>query len=607
METAHMDTHHPSAMNEESRALDSSPMIEVDHVSMRFNMASQQLNNLKEFAIALAKRELFYKEFIALDDISLTVDKGDVFGILGSNGSGKSTLLKIIAGVLEPTRGTVSVNGNIAPLIELGAGFDHELTARENIYLNGALLGYTQQFISEHFDEIVDFAEIRDFLDLPIKNYSSGMIARIAFAIATVIVPDILIVDEVLSVGDFLFQQKCEYRIQTLIQEYGTTVLIVSHNTDQIERLCNKAVWIEKGHMRAQGDAKDVCDLYQLLSGYAEDPLSKAQILALREADIAVPERLITSIHANDRYECAANLARDVFIGQQRSAVIAHGRNACVPLIATSLASSIDAPLLLTQEDILPSATIAALRDFSPQTIYVLDTGATITEQVIASIHGVAPQAKVQIVSGSTDAETAERAYEQGDPWSNTAILAWEGSIGDVISFAPFISARKVPIFFKPEGQSMSESTQSVLTGGHFDRVLVLGGCEIFSDQDLLALNANEIEAVRFCGKDAYDANKLINEWIEDERLQAGDERVMRYIVSSIWHPEYLLAIGQYTNKVDASILLVDAQNLDSIAQAAAFLESRNSSPSEITFVGSHVSFSKQEQDILGKAATKQS
>ena len=189
-------------------------MINVDHVSMVFNMASEQLNSLKEYAIAIAKHELMFKEFRALDNVSFTIRKGDVFGILGTNGSGKSTMLKIIAGVLEPSDGTCSINGNIAPLIELGAGFDFELTARENIYLNGALLGYSKRFIDKHFNEIVEFAEVERFLDMPMKNYSSGMVARIAFAIATVIVPEILIVDEVLSVGDFMFQQKCEQRIK---------------------------------------------------------------------------------------------------------------------------------------------------------------------------------------------------------------------------------------------------------------------------------------------------------------------------------------------------------------------------------------------------------
>lgn len=246
---------------------DRETMIKVENVGMTFNMASEQLNSLKEYAIALFKRNLFFKELRALDNISFEIKKGDVYGILGTNGSGKSTLLKIVAGVLDPTDGKVSINGSIAPLIELGAGFDMELTARENIYLNGALMGYTKEFINEHFDDIVEFAEIDKFLDMPMKNYSSGMIARIAFAIATIIVPEILIVDEVLSVGDFMFQKKCEERIQKLIKDYGTTVLIVSHSIDQIERMCNKAIWIEKGKTRINGLAEDVCSIYSLIGG----------------------------------------------------------------------------------------------------------------------------------------------------------------------------------------------------------------------------------------------------------------------------------------------------------------------------------------------------
>ena len=239
--------------------------VKVDDVTMIFNMASQQLNSLKEYFIAIAKRELFFKEFVALDQISFEVHKGDVYGIVGTNGSGKSTMLKIVAGVLEPSRGACSINGNIAPLIELGAGFDLELSARENIYLNGALLGYRKQYIDEHFEEIVDFAEVRDFLELPMKNYSSGMIARVAFAVATVIVPDILIVDEALSVGDMFFQEKCEKRISELIKEHHTTVLFVSHSIEQVERVCEKAIWIEKGHLRMNGSVEDVCSAYRAM------------------------------------------------------------------------------------------------------------------------------------------------------------------------------------------------------------------------------------------------------------------------------------------------------------------------------------------------------
>lgn len=232
---------------------------------MVFNMASEQLNSFKEYFIKLARHELRFKEFRALDDITFQVRQGDVFGLVGTNGSGKSTMLKIVAGVLEPSSGTCDVRGTIAPLIELGAGFDAELTARENIYLNGALLGYSKQFIDEQFDEIVDFAELWDFLEMPLKNYSSGMVARIAFSIATATRPDLLIVDETLSVGDFLFQQKCEERIQHLIHDDHVTVMIVSHETSQIERLCNRAVWIEKGHMRMLGDASEVCAAYRSL------------------------------------------------------------------------------------------------------------------------------------------------------------------------------------------------------------------------------------------------------------------------------------------------------------------------------------------------------
>lgn len=244
---------------------ESEPVIVVDHVDMVFNIANEQLNSLKEYFIKLVRRELMFREFKALEDISFTVNKGDVYGIVGTNGSGKSTLLKIVAGVLEPTRGTCSINGSIAPLIELGAGFDFELTARENVYLNGSLLGYSKDFIDESFDSIIEFAEIENFVDMPLKNYSSGMVARIAFAVATATVPDILIVDEALSVGDFLFQQKCERRITELVENHGTTLLFVSHSIDQVESLCRQALWIEKGRMRMQGDVHEVCEAYRSL------------------------------------------------------------------------------------------------------------------------------------------------------------------------------------------------------------------------------------------------------------------------------------------------------------------------------------------------------
>lgn len=246
-------------------APDANTVIEVSDVSMIFNIASEQFNSLKEYLIAFSRHELNFKEFRALNHVDFSIKKGEAFGLVGTNGSGKSTMLKIIAGVLEPSEGSCTVKGTIAPLIELGAGFDMELTAKENIYLNGSLLGYKKEFIDAHFDEIVEFAELQNFMDMPLKNYSSGMVARIAFAVATITEPDILIVDETLSVGDFLFQQKCERRIQELVAADNVTVLFVSHSIDMVRRLCNRACWIEKGQLRMVGECDEVCDAYEKL------------------------------------------------------------------------------------------------------------------------------------------------------------------------------------------------------------------------------------------------------------------------------------------------------------------------------------------------------
>lgn len=236
-------------------------MVDVDHVTIRFNLASQKIDNLKEYFIKLIKRELMFQEFLAVKDVSFKVHAGEGWGLIGANGSGKSTLLKAISGIMKPYKGSITVNGNVAPLIELGAGFDPEMTARENIFLNGCVLGHSEQFMKEHFDEIVDFAELHDFLDSPLKNFSSGMRARLGFSIATMVKPDILIVDEILSVGDYKFRKKCEKRMNELLAN-GTTLLYVSHTIDEVRRLCDHAIWIDKGVEKMQGEVNEVCDAY---------------------------------------------------------------------------------------------------------------------------------------------------------------------------------------------------------------------------------------------------------------------------------------------------------------------------------------------------------
>lgn len=237
-------------------------MISVDHVSMRFNLAREKVDSLKEYIIKAFKGKMQYDEFWALKDVSFDIMPGDSVGLIGLNGSGKSTMLKVIARVLKPTKGSVTVRGSVAPLIELGAGFDFDLTGKENIFLNGALLGRSRKEMNAVLEDIIEFSESRDFMDVPMKNYSSGMLSRLAFAIATSGKADILIVDEVLAVGDFRFQQKCIDRIQGMMNE-GTTVLFVSHSIEQVEAICNKVAWIKSGELHMFGDAKEICEIYK--------------------------------------------------------------------------------------------------------------------------------------------------------------------------------------------------------------------------------------------------------------------------------------------------------------------------------------------------------
>lgn len=238
------------------------PIIEINDVSVRFRMANDRISSIKEYAIAKVTRKLEYNEFEALKHVSFDVRRGEVVGLIGHNGAGKSTMLKVISGILKPTEGSVTVRGNIAPMLELGSGFDFDMTGRENIFLNGAILGYSKEFLESKYQEIVDFSEIGQFMDMPLRNYSSGMIARLAFSIATVVVPEILIVDEVLSVGDADFQEKSRRRMMELMSG-GTTVLFVSHSLQQIRQMCTRAVWLEHGVVQRFGNAAEICDEYE--------------------------------------------------------------------------------------------------------------------------------------------------------------------------------------------------------------------------------------------------------------------------------------------------------------------------------------------------------
>lgn len=242
--------------------MDEQAMIEVKNVTMRYSMNADRITSLKEYVIKLLKKDLEYEYFTALDGVSFSVKKGEVLGLIGHNGAGKSTILKVISGIVKPTEGTVRVHGNVVPMLELGSGFDMEMTGRENIFLNGAILGYSEEFLKEKYEEIVAFAELGQFIDIPLRNYSSGMIARLGFSIATVVEPEILIVDEVLAVGDANFQEKSKNRMMELMGG-GTTVLFVSHGLAQIRELCDHVVWMDHGRVKMYGETQAVCDAYE--------------------------------------------------------------------------------------------------------------------------------------------------------------------------------------------------------------------------------------------------------------------------------------------------------------------------------------------------------
>lgn len=579
-------------------------MIKVDHVSMVFNMASEQLNSLKEYAIKLAKRELFFEGFTALDDVSFEVKKGDVFGIMGTNGSGKSTMMKIIAGVMDPTKGTCTVNGNIAPLIELGAGFDLDLTARENVYLNGALLGYSKKFIDEHFDEIVSFAEIEKFLDMPLKNYSSGMVARIAFAIATVIVPDILLVDEVLSVGDFMFQKKCEDRINQLIEEHGVTVLIVSHSNDQISRLCNKAIWIEKGHTRLLGKAETVASLYGNLAGRTGSPESEQRVLgSIASLDPAVANG-ITEISGQTSIGTNAKVFEACAFSEPQYAVVAGNGTHINAILAHPLASALDAPLLITENNSLSDLTEGILSRLQPRHIVVVDYDNN-CPQVIKAINELPFSPNVHHLNNAKDdtfsfsIEVFEFGSELG-VWENSpSFVAFEDNT-ESLAASVAISLSKSPVFASREGRLNFEGLSSALCALKAHDLTVFGpsACELFPKEE----DANRPYPVTRCGSaTGYESCLEICRFTEKRLHINRPDSEEGLFVSSVSHSQWqeLLACGQLAAKRNAPLLLMDRTDLDGIAACLDYVKNWRGEAGTLTFIGAENCLNATERAMI--------
>ncbi len=580
---------------------DRETIIDIDHVSMVFNMASEKLTNLKEYFIAIMKRRLFFEGFSALDDIDFEVKKGDVFGILGTNGSGKSTLLKIVAGVLAPTSGKSTVKGNIAPLIELGAGFDVELSAQENIYLNGALLGYTKDFIDEHFDEIVDFAEIEKFLDMPLKNYSSGMIARIAFSIATVMIPDVLIVDEVLSVGDFMFQKKCEDRISELINKHGVTVLIVSHSNDQIERLCNKAIWIEKGHTRIQGTAKEVCDAYRVLGGREVSPDSEALIFdVLQKAENdEFSSKQTRYISGDDHYSIAIQLAWDAWKGEDiENIVMVPDYSHAFSISASGIAGALKAPILpFNCED--PTGSIEKIASsLNPKKAFIFAYEETV-DQVMQNDYVVS--LFNETIPLSLQRSTFNLKY---DPMViGNALHAWDNSSEAIIvhfndnaeafSIAPYAYKNLIPILMVFDDDSTIDSRiEKILHDIDVDTIIGVGSITQTDMFKHLGQQGFKIfEGLESLGSFDHYGTQWPPASFDQSKILLGPR--------SNSHWQDLINSSAYSAKKSIPLILEDTSDLDDVANCLKY--SSENKVSDITAIGRN-NFSQIDMKLLLEA-----
>lgn len=565
-------------------------MVSVQDVSMVFNMASEQLNSLKEYMIALARKELRFKEFRALNHISLEIKKGDVFGILGTNGSGKSTLLKIIAGVLEPSEGSIKINGNIAPLIELGAGFDMDLTARENIYLNGALLGYSKDLIDDKFDEIIEFAEIESFLDIPIKNYSSGMMARIAFSIATVVVPDILVVDEVLSVGDFMFQRKCENKIRQLIDEHGVTVLIVSHSNEQIERLCNQAIWIEKGNCRIMGSAEEVCRVYTGLGGRTGSEESERNVFDHLDS-IDSDERPDLVFEGNP-YAISVALAEKGSTDTHRPStiILASCATHINSIYANTLSRHFKAPVLPVTTTDIPSEVIQYLYDAQPERIIYIDCGEA-GRDVIPKIEKLPFLQELIDLSGTGDVgQYSNVIFSFGlshDIWTEDSafLLDFEASV-EGLSSTPLLYEKACPVIITRSSANEGDIADLIdlAKQNGIRRIIAIGS--IAGDEAVME-QCNDLEVIKIaqstsleerCGELARLYDKVV-----------GEGRLRGICISSLSESQWIacMGLGRYATHTSSHFFPIDVASLDSVSSCIDFLERHRHTIKDVSIVGS--------------------
>lgn len=565
----------------EDSAIDARPtVIDVEGVSMIFNMANQKLNSLKEYFIALLRHELMFKEFRALNDISFQVKKGDVFGILGTNGSGKSTLLKIISGVLTPSEGSVQVEGSIAPLIELASGFDMELTGRENIFLNGALLGHSRKYIEEHFDEIVDFAEIGDFLDMPLKNYSSGMVSRIAFAIATVMIPDILIVDEVLSVGDFMFQEKCEARIQDLIHNHNVTVLIVSHSIDQIERLCNKAIWIEKSRPRMMGNASDVAKVYRMVGGHKGSRSSEQAILDMMNLEIdaeSIPRQTLAS---KSKYDTAIDILKKCEFNHPDTVVLTSGESTPDRIVSLGLAGALKAPLLFMSAKEIPERVRFMLEQYGPKKAVAVFSDSNLESEGIDELRLLMEHlsGSVDVISAddSTDLPKAVCDYLEGHDVTFSVFEPLPGKEWSLVLLSPQIY-----------------SDGLIADWTNYDR-----SDSFLSGDVTVEWNAHEgDDRISFAdAKEVYEGH----EWAE-QNAQIADSAECVFVTAH--DPSDALASAIYASQKNANLISMNHANLDSISKAIDAVEDISTPVGQLTFIGSSYCFNGNDKELLAKAA----